>query len=247
VKNYSDFEFRFDFTRKVDLMRRSLIAEKLEISLPEDLKVVGYESMNIIKNTSRTAWKKETGLMSIWLLGMFNPSDEVTMIIPYKTGVKSDYIVKDDYFGKIPEDRLKITDGMIYFKGDGKQRGKIGIPPQRAMPVIGSYDSENRILTIVKADIPEEAEDYVNSAWEHQKFPFRGDAINAYNDGPLENGGQLGPFYELESSSPALELQPDSSGIYIQSTYHFEGAEDDLDAVCRQLFRVSLDEIKNVF
>jgi hypothetical protein len=247
VKNYSNFEFTFEFTRKVDLMRRSLIAEKLEISLPEDLKVVGYESMNTIKNTSSKAWKKETGLISIWLLGMFNPSDEVTMIIPYKTGVKSDYIVKDDYFGNIPEDRLKITDGIIYFKGDGKQRGKIGIPPQRAMPVIGSYDSKNRILTIVKADISVGSADYVNSAWEHQEFPFKGDAINAYNDGPLENGGQLGPFYELESSSPALELQPDSSGTYIQSTYHFEGNEDDLDVICRQLFKVSLDEIKNVF
>jgi hypothetical protein len=142
---------------------------------------------------------------------------------------------------------LKITDGIIYFKGDGKQRGKIGIPPQRAMPVFGSYDAANQVLTLVKCDIPEGETDYVNSAWEHQKYPYRGDAINAYNDGPLEDGGQLGPFYELEASSPALALAPDSTGTYIQSTYHFEGTEEQLDSICQQVFKVSLQEVKDVF
>lgn len=247
VKNYSNFEFNFDLTRKIELMGKHQIDEKLGISIPENVKWVAYETTNMVKNTGSEAWKKETGLISVWLLGMFNPSPEVTMIIPFKKGVKSDYIVKDDYFGKIPGDRLKISDGIIYFKGDGKQRGKLGIPPQRAMPVIGSYDAENQVLTLVKCDIPEGETDYVNSAWEHQKFPFKGDAINAYNDGPLEDGGQLGPFYELESSSPALALPKDSTGTYIQSTYHFEGTEEQLDSICEQVFKVSLQEVKDVF
>lgn len=247
VKNYSNFEFRFDLTRKVHLLGKPLIEKTLGISVPDSVKFVGYESTNMVKNTSRETWTKENGLISIWLLGMYNPSPSVTMIIPYKTGVKSDYIVKSDYFGKIPEDRLKITDGIVYFKGDGKQRGKLGVPPQRALPVIGSYDSENQVLTLVKSDVPEGATDYVNSAWEHQKFPYKGDAINAYNDGPLEDGGQLGPFYELETSSPALALEPDSTGQYIQSTYHFEGTEEQLNTICEQVFNVSLQKVKNVF
>jgi hypothetical protein len=247
VKNYSNFEFRFDLTRKVHLLGKPLIEKTLGISVPDSVKFVGYESTNMVKNTSRETWTKENGLISIWLLGMYNPSPSVTMIIPYKTGVKSDYIVKSDYFGKISDDRLKITDGIIYFKGDGKQRGKLGVPPQRALPVIGSYDSENQVLTLVKSDVPEGATDYVNSAWEHQKFPYKGDAINAYNDGPLEDGGQLGPFYELETSSPALALEPDSTGQYIQSTYHFEGTEEQLNTICEQVFNVSLQKVKNVF
>lgn len=247
VKNYNNYEFRFDLIRKVHLLGKPLIENILDITVPDSVKYVGYESTNMVKNTSRESWTKENGLISIWLLGMYNPSPSVTMIIPYKTGVKSDYIVKSDYFGKIPEDRLKITDGIIYFKGDGKQRGKLGILPQRAMPVIGSYDSENQVLTLVKSDVPEGETDYVNSAWEQQKFPFKGDAINAYNDGPLENGSQLGPFYELETSSPALALAPDSTGTYIQSTYHFEGTEEHLNTICEQVFKVSLQEVKNVF
>lgn len=247
VENYNNFKFSFDLTRKVHLLGKPLIENILGISVPDSVKFVGYESTNMVKNTSREPWTKENGLISIWLLGMYNPSPSVTMIIPYKTGVKSDYIVKSDYFGKIPEDRLKITDGIIYFKGDGKQRGKLGVPPERAMPVIGSYDAANQVLTLVKCDIPEGETDYVNSAWEHQKFPFKGDVINAYNDGPLENGGQLGPFYELESSSPALALEPDSTGTYIQSTYHFEGTEEQLNTICEQVFKVSLQQVKDVF
>lgn len=247
VENYNKYKFRFDLIRKVHLLGKPLIENILGITVPDNVKFVGYESTNMVKNTSRETWTKENGLISIWMLGMYNPSPSVTMIIPYKTGVKSDYIVKSDYFGEIPDDRLKITDGIIYFKGDGKQRGKLGIPPQRAMPVIGSYDAENQVLTLVKCAVPEGETDYVNSAWEHQKYPFKGDAINAYNDGPLEDGGQLGPFYELESSSPALALEPDSTGTYIQSTYHFEGTEEQLSTICEQVFNVSLQEVKDVF
>jgi hypothetical protein len=247
VTNYNNYEFRFDLTRKVHLLGKPLIENILGITVPDSVKFVGYESTNMVKNTSGEPWTKENGLISIWMLGMYNPSAEVTMILPYKTGVKSDYIVKSDYFGKIPDDRLKVKNGIIYFKGDGKERGKIGIPPQRAMPVIGSYDAENKILTLLKCDVPEGETDYVNSTWEHQKFPYKGDAINAYNDGPLEDGSQLGPFYELESSSPALELAPDSTGTYIQSTYHFEGTEEHLNIICEQVFKVSLEEVKNVF
>ena len=247
LRNYSNFEFDFRLTRKIELLEKERIREKLGIFIPQNVSMVGYESTNEIKNTGEVAWKRETGLLSIWLLGMFIPSPSVTMIIPYNTRARSDYIVKDDYFGKIPDDRLKIIDGIIYFKGDGKQRGKIGIPPEKVMPVIGSYDADIQMLTLVECDVSEGVTGYVNSAWELQKLPYRGDAINAYNDGPLEDGTQLGPFYELESSSPALALEPDSTGQHIQSTYHFEGTEADLDVICQQVFHVSLDRIKSVF
>ena len=44
---------------------------------------------------------------------------------------------------------------------------------------------------------------YLNQEWNLDGDPFIGDAVNAYNDGPLEDGSQMGPFYELESVSPA--------------------------------------------
>lgn len=247
LKNYSDFEFDFQINRRVSILEDAVIKSKLGIVFQESIKSVGYETVNQLKNTGLENWEKETGLLSIWLLGMYNPSDEVTIIIPYKTDAESDYIVKDDYFGKVPDDRLVIKNGILFFRGDGKQRGKIGIPPQRALPVIGSYDAVNHVLTVVKCEIPEGVSDYVNSAWELQKFPFKGDAINSYNDGPLEDGSQMGPFYELETSSLALKLKTGETATYKQSTIHFEGTEEELNAICQQVFGVSLEEVKAIF
>jgi hypothetical protein len=247
ITNYAGFQFNFEINRKIMLLDNQSIKNELGIVYRDDVKSVGYSTQNQLKNRGSEVWTKETGLLSVWMLGMFNPSDEVTIIVPYKTEAESDYIVKDDYFGKIPGDRMVIKNGIVYLKGDGKQRGKIGIPPQRALPVIGSYDAANKILTVLKCEIPEGVTDYVNSAWEMQEFPFKGDAINAYNDGLLEDGTQMGPFYELETSSPALALKPNETAVYKQSTIHFEGTEEELNAICQQVFGVSLEEVKAVF
>ncbi len=247
IKNYSNFEFQLEINRKILLLSNSEIKSELGIDLPKEVKSVGYKTINQLRNAGEADWEKETGLLSVWLLGMYNPSPEVTIVVPYKTGVESDYIVKDDYFGKIPADRLVVKDGFVFLKGDGKQRGKIGIPPQRALPVLGSYDAQNKILTIVKTEIPEGITGYVNSAWELQEFPYKGDAINSYNDGPVEDGGQLGPFYELETSSSALALKAGETASHSQATFHFQGSEEELDKICRQVLTISLDEIKAVF
>jgi hypothetical protein len=247
ISNYSNFTFDFNVTRKITLLNYAQIKSELGLVVSEGVKSVGYQTENSLTNLGTEVWKKETGLLSIWLLGMFIPSDEVTLVIPYKKEAASDYIVKDDYFGKIPADRLVVKDGFAFLKGDGKQRGKIGIPPQRIVPVMGSYDAANKMLTIVKCQVFEGVTDYVNSAWELQDFPFKGDAVNAYNDGPVADGTQMGPFYELESSSPALALKPGETATYKQSTFHFEGTEADLNAVCQQALGISIEEIKAVF
>jgi len=78
----------------------------------------------------------------------------------------------------------------------------------------------------------DEITDYVNSMWELQDEPFSGDTVNAYNDGPPEPGAApLGPFYELETSSPALALEPGKSGEHVSETYHFQGERAELDRV----------------
>ena len=67
-----------------------------------------------------------------------------------------------------------------------------------------------------------------------------GDAVNAYNDGPLANGTQMGPFYELESVSPAAFLKPGQSLAAHHSVFHFTGPEASLDKICRQLLGVPI-------
>jgi hypothetical protein len=55
----------------------------------------------------------------------------------------------------------------------------------------------------------------------------------------------LGPFYELESVSPAAFLKPESSLIHHHSVFHFTGIENGLNAIAEKKLGVSLEKIKN--
>jgi hypothetical protein len=59
----------------------------------------------------------------------------------------------------------------VFFRGDGHQRGKIGVPRARARNVMGSYEPDEGILTIVQFTLPSDAVDYVSSMWEEQAEP----------------------------------------------------------------------------
>jgi hypothetical protein len=153
--------------------------------------------------------------------------------------------VNDSYFGKVPADRLVVKDKVLFFSGDGKHRSKIGMPPRRCKPVAGSYDAANRVLTLVQFNRPAGATDYVNSMWEQQKEPFAGDVVNSYNDGLNPAGTQLGPFYELETSSPAAALGPGETITHLHRTIHLQGPEAALDPIARAVLGAGLEEIKN--
>lgn len=212
--------------------------------------VVAYESENRITNTGATPWRKETGLVSVWILGMFRPTPATTVVIPFKPGPEPSLgpVVNDAYFGKVPADRLIVREGRLFFRGDGQYRSKIGIPPARALPVLGSYDARDRVLTLVQFTRPEGATDYVNSMWEIQTKPYAGDVVNSYNDGPPAPGQKpLGPFYELETSSPAAALAPAETLLHRHRTLHFVGERARLDAVARTVLGVGLEEIEGAF
>ena len=92
------------------------------------------------------------------------------------------------------------------------------------------------------------AYEYVNSMWQLQDDPYGGDVVNSYNDGPPEPGARpLGPFYEIESSSPALELGPGESGVHVHRTAHFQGDEGVLDPIARAALGVGIAEIRARF
>ena len=77
-----------------------------------------------------------------------------------------------------------------------------------------------------------------------QKEPYKGDVINSYNDGPLEDGTQMGPFYEIESSSPALALKQGETALYKQTTLHLQGSYQSLRQLAKTLLGVNIDNIK---
>lgn len=246
LTNYSGTRFEVKVERSVELLSRSKAWNELGLPAADDVGLVAFESINRMSNVGRNPWRKESGLLSIWILGMFNPSPQMTIVVPIKSGPESELgpRVNADYFGQVPPERLAVNDSVIFFSGDGKFRSKIGISAKRAKPILGSYDALNQVLTVVQFTLPDGASDYVNSMWEIQKEPYAGDVANSYNDGPPAPGAKpLGPFCELESSSPAVALAPGQRLTHVHRTIHLLGDEEDLDPIARKTFGVSISEI----
>ena len=197
----------------------------------------------------KAAWKRETGLPSVWILAMFAPSSDARVIVPFETGAatKGTPIVNDAYFGKVPSERLSVREdkGFLVFTCDGKARGKIGLAPARAKPMLGSYSAQAKLLTVVQYDKPKTANaPYVNSMWEKQKAPYSGDVVNSYNDGsPAPGKPPLGGFYEIETSSPGAELAPGQSLVHTHRTFHLVGEGAALEPVAKKILGVSLADV----
>lgn len=97
--------------------------------------------------------------------------------------------------------------------------------------------------------VPENAVDYVNSMWQaEQGQPYGGDVANSYNDGPPAPGGApLGPFFELESSSPAAALAPGEALTHVYTTVHVTGPREALDGLAKAALGVNLAAIEGAF
>ncbi len=249
LTNYFGAEFDFDLNRTVRIFTQKQIEKTLGVGIPKDVRAVGFESQNSLTNLGGTGWIPPAGTLNLWILGMYRPSPEATVIIPFKKGSekKLGRIVTTDYFGKVSSDRLKIADGVLFFKADGKMRSKIGVPRRRAKDVAGSYDPLHQVLTIIKYDVPKGDFVYLTQLWKLKVNPYEGDVVNAYNDGPLEDGSQIGPFYELESSSPALFIRPGATFTHTHRTFHFVGAEESLDKIARKVLGIHLEDVKKAF
>jgi len=249
LKTASGTALEIGIRRKVTLLRPNEVERYLGVTPDSSLRIVAYQSDNLLTNRGREAWTKETGMPSVWMLSMLNASPDIVVAIPYKEGddKKLGPIVTDTYFGKVPQDRLTVEKGLILFKADGKYRSKVGLSPRRAREYAAGYDRKNNILTLLWFSLPYGKTEYVNSTWGPQAEPFAGDAINAYNDGPLADGTQLGSFYELESSSTAANLKPGETLWHSQRIYHFEGNPERLSEITRVTLGVNVARITASF
>ena len=245
LNNYSGTIFDISIRRKISLLSKDAIKTALGSTFDPALSVVAYGTENSIQNAGKVSWNKNSGLLSIWLLAMLTPSDQTKVIIPFEKRRDPTQFITKDYFGPIPPERLTITDSFLVLNCDGKFRSKIGIAPAIARPIAASFDFAKNILTLIRFSV-DRTGSYVNSKWEIQKQPYKGDAVNAYNDGPLADGTQMGPFYEIESSSPARELKPGETQRYVQTTFHIQGEYSKLASLAQQLLGVNLDEVKGL-
>ena len=245
VANYEQRLFKVQVEREITLLSAEQARAALGMALPPSLDWVGFSSRNKLTNAGQEPWQEQSGLLSVWILGMFAPVPGTQVIVPFERGATGE-IVNDRYFGKVPADRLRVNEqkGFLAFRADGQFRSKIGLGPARAKRALGSYSEPAQLLTLVLYTKPGGATRYVNSMWEHQALPYAGDVLNSYNDGPPAPGKPpLGGFYEIESSSPAAALAPGESLNHEHQTYHFSGPRADLEALAQRVLGVSLADL----
>ena len=246
--NYQGNILMISADRKIKLLSSGQVEQELEVQLPEAINVVAYSTINKITNLNDYKWDEKTGTVCIWMLDMFNPSDSAVTVVPYKEDDEKELriIATTGYFGEIPSDRIRYENGILCLKTDGKYRSKLGMSAGRTKAIAGNYDPICKRLTIITFDADPTAI-YLNQAWNPDSDPLEGDALNAYNDGPLEDGSIMGPFLELESCSPAAFLKPGESLSHRHNVFHFTGGEASLSPICEKLLGVSLEKVKSIF
>jgi hypothetical protein len=253
-QNTSGTQFHLDVSRGVRLLGNSDLNRMLgesaarKIAAP-GVKNVAYETDNRLTNRG-DAMTREKGLVSVWILGMMNCGPQTVVIVPYKSGSEAELgpVVKSDYFGAVPAERLRTLPEAVLLRADGNYRSKIGISQRRARNVLGSIDFQNNVLTIVHFSMPADPtqELYMNNQWGGPSAePYKGDVTNSYNDGPPAPGKKgLGPFYEIESLSPAKPLKTGESLSHQHCTIHIQADLATLADLAKEVLGVELEKVK---
>jgi len=110
-------------------------AAQLGVSPSSAVRMVAFESSNTVTNKGTASWQPQSGLVSVWILGCsVRRRRRRSRCRSPGAGVGARAVVNDAYFGRVPADRLVVKDGTVFFRGDGRQRGKIGLPSPRALP-----------------------------------------------------------------------------------------------------------------
>jgi hypothetical protein len=245
IRNYIGAMFTIRLSRDIEILEPADAEKMLSITFDSKVKSVAFSTQNTIANNGYDEWNKTTGAICLWNLDMFTPSAKTVIVVPYNNS-DTGKVATTDYFGEISKDRIKYNNGILLFKADGKSRGKLGMPPNRSKAMAGSYDAQNNVLTVTLFDLDPKAT-YLNQEWRTDRNPFIGDAVNAYNDGPLADGSQMGPFYEIESVSPAAFLKPEESLSHKHSVFHFTGDKAELNQIALKTLGISLQDIQAAF
>ncbi|MGO9108598.1 MAG: DUF6786 family protein [Thermoguttaceae bacterium] len=254
-QNASGAQFHLDVSRGVRLLGNSDLKQILGESVTKKItapgaKSVAYETDNRLTNRGADM-TREKGLVSVWILGMMNCGPQTVVIVPYKPGSETELgpVVKSDYFGAVPAERLRTLPEAVLLLADGNYRSKIGISQRRARNVLGSIDFQNNVLTLVHFSMPADPtpELYMNNQWGGPSAePYKGDVANSYNDGPPAPGKKgLGPFYEVESLSPAKPLKTGESLSHQHRTIHIQADPATLADLAKNVLGVELEKVKS--
>jgi hypothetical protein len=240
-RNYGGAVREVQIDRVVRLLERDAAYRALRVA-PGEARMVAYETENTVTNTGSSPWTADSGLVTIAVAGAYAAAPGATIVLPFVRGPVQQYgpIVQDTWPGALPPQRLRVGAETVLLRADGESASRVGLSPRRARTAIGSYDPGAGVLTIVQYSRPPESRRYVRTNWQVHDAPYAGEAVYGRNSGEPHDAAAV---YELQTCSPAMELGPGQKLTHVQRTFHFEGAQPELDRLAREVLGVSLQEI----
>src|SRR5262245_7089782 len=87
--NYAGTRLAIDVDRTIRLLPAADVAAHLGSAPGSSVRVVAFESSNTVANAGSGPWQPQSGLVSVWILGMFSPSPATTIVLPFTPGSES--------------------------------------------------------------------------------------------------------------------------------------------------------------
>ncbi|WP_298474165.1 DUF6786 family protein [uncultured Maribacter sp.] len=238
VTNNIGSQFKINIDRSIFIYSKKEIESELNLKIHKDLHYVGFGSINKITNIGEN-WSEKNGIITPWILGMFNGCQESTSIFPYKES-NTTPLQLSTYLNPLNKDRLIKKKYALLYKTDGAYRSKIGIKPENTIPIIGNYNSKSKILTVITFSFNKDGKFLSSDDRDKKNELWKGDVVNSYNNGLNTEGAPS--FFELESASEAKILKKNESIVHRHKTFHFSGDEKALNDLCIKLFHYNLKE-----
>lgn len=235
LKNVKGVAFDLTVDRKIEALAKSELEKVLGGPLPEGAKFVAFRTTNQVTNEAKSALPADA-VIAPWILGQFRPSPRSTVLMPFKGAAD---VIKKDYFGVVPPDRLSIVadgdGGVARFKADAQLRSKIGVSAAGATGWLGAWDAQRNVLTLVYHSLPPAGAIVPDCNWlDPNPRAKSGDVATSYNHGEEPR------FFELESIGPALGAAPKSTVTQVQTTIHLSAEPAALAEIAKRLLRATL-------
>lgn len=240
---------KFDvlLNREISFIKKADASKILGYEIPDSVKMVAFQSVNRITNKGDKAWDANSGYLNLSVMSCFHANKSTYAFIPYRQGTaeKLGDIIVDTYNETVGTDRLSIAPDFVRMRVDANKIGEITMNPKRTKGIMGSYDSERNILTIVTFVLPANAKKYMPANLRRTNDLFDGDALSVFNSGPAHQGAfNALKFFETATYSPAMALAPQKSQLHLQRTFHFQGSEYDLGNISEHLLGVTIKQLR---
>ena len=233
--------------REISYISKENAQNILKIEIPESVKMVAFQSANKITNIGSSAWGEKTGYLNLAVLSTFHANKTTYAFVPFNQGDPKNLgtIITDLYNESPIGDRLSVAPDFVRMRLDGAKLGEIFMSPRRSRSIMGFYDSDKNLLTIITFVPPSAPKKYIVPYWRRTNDMLGGDALGVFNNGPANHDTfYADKLFKASTYSPALALEPQKSQMHIQRTFHFKGSEYELEKIAQKLLGVGMKELR---